>query len=318
MSNSAIDFALITALPLEREALLRHLDGFVPLQEGADPFTYYRGQITFASKPGSYEVVVIALLGMGDNEAAVGTMQALHRWKPANVLMLGIGGGIPGKVVLGDVVIADSVFYYELAKLTPEGEELRPQQFITDRLLFSRARDFDKLDWKQQIKVARPIALSTGSSTPAVRSGPIASGEKVFKNAVQRDQLLQHNPKLVAFAMEGAGVAQAAVTHEVRPRFLEVRGICDYGDDKKNDDWQLYVAEAVASFTVELLRECPVDPQPRLLLDEGHTTTGGGATNPATGHSTHRTTQASGNRSVAIGGDTKGTTIITGDHNKIE
>jgi CBASS immunity sensor of nucleotide second messenger signals len=60
--------------------------------------------------------------------------------------------------------------------------------------------------------------------------------------------------------MEGAGVARAAAQQPHPPPFIEVRGICDYANEQKNDDWQPFAAEATAAFTVGLLRSRPVPP----------------------------------------------------------
>jgi nucleoside phosphorylase len=79
------------------------------------------------------------LLGMGNDEAAISTVRVIDRWRPAYILMVGIAGGVPGKVSLGDVVISDFVYYYEPAKRTPKGDQRRAQQFLSDRLLYGRA-----------------------------------------------------------------------------------------------------------------------------------------------------------------------------------
>src|SRR2546421_1788632 len=117
-----VDFAVITALKIERDAVLRRLDaGYDAVQEDREPLTYYYGHVTIPSSGERYTVVVVMLLKMGNDEAAVATTRLIHRWQPEHVLMVGIAGGVPGKVALGDVVIADSIYYYELAKLTPKG-----------------------------------------------------------------------------------------------------------------------------------------------------------------------------------------------------
>ena len=95
---------------------------------------------------------------------------------------------------------------------------------------------------------------------PKVHFGAIASGEKILADASTLTQLLSECPGLLAVGMEGAGVARAA-SHQTPPtRFLEVRSICDYGNDQKNDDWQAYAAEAAVAFIISLLRSRPVPP----------------------------------------------------------
>src|SRR5262249_31792043 len=73
-------------------------------------------------------------------------------------------------------------------------------------------------------------------------------------------ELLNDDPRVIAAAMEGAGVARSALNHHPPPAFLEIRGVCDFANELKNDDWQLYAANAAAAFTIGLLRSRPISP----------------------------------------------------------
>jgi nucleoside phosphorylase len=255
-----IDFAFVTALPIERDALLRRLERREIVQDDFEPLTYYRGGISVPTTGEYYEVVVVMLLGMGNDEAAVSTMKVIERWQPAYVLMVGIAGGVPGKVTLGDVVVSDFVHYYELARRTPKGDQRRAQQFLSDRLLYGRALAYEAGEWRNDITITRPGAAQTDIPYPKVYFGAIGSGEKVIADARTRSRLLKECPRLLAVAMEGAGVARAAGQQAHPPPFLEVRSICDYADERKDDDWQPFAAEAAAAFTIGLLRSRPVPP----------------------------------------------------------
>lgn len=255
-----IDFAFITALPIERDAMLQRLEGRTIVQDDFEPLTYYRGQISIPATGKRYEVVVVMLLGMGNDEAAASTVKVVERWRPAYVVMVGIAGGAPGKVRLGDVVVADFVYYYELAKRTPKGERRRAQHFPSDRLLYGRALAYESSEWRGDITIALPGTVHADIPFPKVHFGAIGSGEKVIADSRSLSRLLNECPRLLAVAMEGAGVARAAAQQPNRPLFLEVRGICDYADEQKNDDWQPFAAETAAAFTIGLLRSHPVPP----------------------------------------------------------
>ena len=152
-----IDFAIITDLKVERDALLNRLDdGYETVQEDTEALTFYYGHITIPTTGERYTVVVVMLLGMGNDEAAVATTRVIKRWQPAHVMMVGIAGGVPGKVDLGDVAVAEACYYYELGKRTPKGEQRRPQQFTTDRLLFGRAQAYEASEWKGEIGIEPP------------------------------------------------------------------------------------------------------------------------------------------------------------------
>ena len=260
MQSSSVDFAIVTALKIERDAVLNRLDEYEIVQDDFEPLTYYYGHVDLPASAERYVIVLMLLLDMGNDEAATATTRLLHRWHPANLLMVGIAGGVQGKVELGDVVVARFVFYYEMAKLTPEGEQRRSEQFPTDRLLLSRAYFYEETEWKGTIAVARPGTSAIETVLPHVHFEPIASGEKVIADSDTLPQLLRECPKLAAAAMEGAGVARAARSHTAPPRFLEIRGICDFANSDKNDDWHRYAANAAAAFTIGFLRDRPVPP----------------------------------------------------------
>ncbi|RSL81850.1 hypothetical protein CEP52_017101 [Fusarium oligoseptatum] len=71
------------------------------------------------------------------------------------------------------------------------------------------------------------------------------SGNSVIKNATRRDQLAREHGVL-CFEMEAAGVVNAVSC-------LVIRGICDYCDVHKNDNWQNYAAATAAAYSKLLL-----------------------------------------------------------------
>ncbi|KAJ6780196.1 hypothetical protein PWT90_04456 [Aphanocladium album] len=80
-----------------------------------------------------------------------------------------------------------------------------------------------------------------------VHYGTIASGNSVMKNAVQRDKYAT-DPELnvLCFEMEAGGLMNNFPC-------LVIRGICDYSDSHKNDEWHKYAALAAAAYARELL-----------------------------------------------------------------
>jgi nucleoside phosphorylase len=93
--------------------------------------------------------------------------------------------------------------------------------------------------------VERPETRSKGRSGPVVHYGLIASGNKVVKNAKLRDKL-REKYKILCFEMEAAGLMN------ILP-IAVIRGISDYADSHKNDDWQPYAAAVAAAYAKGLL-----------------------------------------------------------------
>ncbi|BCS19634.1 uncharacterized protein APUU_20066S [Aspergillus puulaauensis] len=78
-----------------------------------------------------------------------------------------------------------------------------------------------------------------------VFQGAIGSDDVVMKNSQTRDAIAQRE-NVLCFEMEADGVM------DIMP-CLPVRGISDYADEHKNDDWQLYAALTAAICGRELL-----------------------------------------------------------------
>jgi len=93
---------------------------------------------------------------------------------------------------------------------------------------------------------------------PRASFGPIGCGELVIADEETIPKLLSECPKMLAVAMEGAGVAQAAENAHVN--FLEIRGISDLANPEKDDRWHIYAANAAAAFTRGFLRSKPIYP----------------------------------------------------------
>ncbi len=77
--------------------------------------------------------------------------------------------------------------------------------------------------------------------------GPIGSGGTLFKNAETRDEL-RDKYGLIGFEMEAAGTMNTIPVGVIR-------GVCDYGDEHKNKEWQPYAAAMAAAFAKAVLRE---------------------------------------------------------------
>ncbi|KAF2790175.1 hypothetical protein K505DRAFT_377712 [Melanomma pulvis-pyrius CBS 109.77] len=80
---------------------------------------------------------------------------------------------------------------------------------------------------------------------PAVHYGLIASANQVMKDAKLRDAFAEKNGVL-CFEMEAAGLMN-------RFPCLVIRGICDYSDTHKNDQWHGYAAMTAAAFAKDVI-----------------------------------------------------------------
>lgn len=92
------------------------------------------------------------------------------------------------------------------------------------------------------------------SAVPKVHYGLIASGDRVLKSATKRSAIVREVGDILCFEMEAAGIATEFSC-------IVIRGISDYADSHKNDEWHYYAAAAAAGCAKELLSYLdPVKP----------------------------------------------------------
>ncbi|KAM3504633.1 hypothetical protein MY10362_003451 [Beauveria mimosiformis] len=89
------------------------------------------------------------------------------------------------------------------------------------------------------------------TTDPDIHYGIIASGNTLIKDAAARDRILTDvGEDCICFEMEAAGLMNHFPC-------LVIRGICDYADSHKNDQWQRYASATAAAYAKELLAFVP-------------------------------------------------------------
>jgi 5'-methylthioadenosine/S-adenosylhomocysteine nucleosidase len=261
----SIDIVIVTALEEEREAVLRKLPRHRRQNPtGDDIHIYYMANLHVKfpnGAGGTYRVVVLSLVNMGRVQAALATNDAIHRWKPRYVLLVGIAGGVgAADVHVGDVLISDQVADFELAKITVSGPQIRWDVHRADARLLSAARHVKTADWQNLITVARP-----GAGAPKRHIGTVATGDKVIAVEQVLTQYRETWPKLLGVEMEAGGVATAAFNSADKPGFFMVRGVSDLADQKKGsasvEKWRAYACDGAAAYAIALLRSSPLPLQ---------------------------------------------------------
>jgi hypothetical protein len=104
------------------------------------------------------------------------------------------------------------------------------------------------------VEVPHPFDPERRPGQPRVFLGPVASGNTLLKNPVKRDAL-RDRFGIKALEMEGAGIADATWT--LSAEYLVVRGVSDYGDEKKGDLWRTYACLAAVAYTRALIESMP-------------------------------------------------------------
>ena len=168
---------------------------------------------------GATDGIDVIVGGVGPAEAAASTARALASGDYDAVISAGIAGGFQGSP-LGSIVLASSIVFADLGAETADG-------FVpVDDLGFGRTR---------YEATVRPSLNA--------RTGTILTVSTVTGTAAGAAQLQARYPDAVAEAMEGAGVAAAAVAAGVA--FGEVRAISNVVGPRDRDAWR--IPEALAA-----------------------------------------------------------------------
>lgn len=289
--------AVLTALPKEFAAVKALLDHPILHTETDHRGTRHYAFGTMPGRLGRQHEIALTMVGVGNNISAVATTQLLNDLPSVHTVILsGIAGGVPnpGKaedhVRLGDIVVSNDrgVIQYDFVK--EETGNIEPRHpprpassnlFRAARLIeadaLSGARPWDELidqalkllKWKRPPNSNDLLAASDDPTVilkhpmdplrikrrPRVFVGPIASSNTLLKSPKRRDQL-RDKFGVKAVEMEGSGTADAAWMSQAQ--HFVVRGICDYCDSRKGDDWQNYAAAAAAGYVAALLKT--IDP----------------------------------------------------------
>ncbi|MDZ7956513.1 MAG: TIR domain-containing protein [Aulosira sp. DedQUE10] len=250
-----IDFAIITAIEVERQAVCKALGLTDENRVKKETRVYWQGRLNF--KDGEfYEIVVAQSLDMANVDAALLTSDTIHHWHPESMLMVAIAGAASEEEKSGDLILGSNIYYYQRGKETPGGNKPEPYMYPSDATLWSRIISLPK--WTARISVKRPDGTK---ERPKIFQGVIASGERVIADAAVRDEIKSGQRKIRAIEMEGYGFSKAAWQSYNRVRHLVIRAICDSADPNKNDEWHLYAASVAAEFTKHFLSDRPLDPR---------------------------------------------------------
>jgi nucleoside phosphorylase len=261
-STGPTDFVIITPLEEELRALLARLPGhrrLVPAKEYEH--TAYQAEIFIQSSDETrfpYSIIVLCASRWAQTYVERATQDAIRRWQPRYVILVGIAGGIAKKnVKLGDVLIADQV-------VTDTGIEkadgsrpvvLMRHQRADPGLLFA-ARDFTQRNW-QMMTQPKP-----NTDLPVVHFGPICTVSNLGVDEKKINAVLNVAMKVIGVETEAGGVAHAAFQAARTTGFFTVSGVSDLADEKKDSKlaniWRSYACEIAAAYTIELLKNGPV------------------------------------------------------------
>lgn len=246
-----IDFLIITALMQETQAVLQKLPAAEEIRDAETGQSFFLSSLP--DKPVGvsqikHSIVIAPLPGIGNNAASTTTAQALRKWQPRNVILVGVATGISEKVNLGDILIADSLINFETQKSLRTDPIYRTDTIKPSPVLISAIRHYATQDmsWKMLLKQPDLFGRDFG-----IHIGPLISSDKLFMGAEAFSKLKTDWPNLIGADMEASGVGEVISSMpSSAPNFLVVRSVSDAADGAKDDTWITYATDIAASFVI--------------------------------------------------------------------
>jgi nucleoside phosphorylase len=252
------DVGIVIALKEEFSVLFEDVRGQATAHHKPELTEYY---YTF-ERPGppgspSYRCVATFMGEMGPTRAALATERLIQHWAPESIAMLGIAAGIHPDLKLGDVVAVTQIdSYLEAVKavgadtasgfqLQHAGEVYRaPQDMVSilRNLEFSHSAGHER--WSTTCAAgltgsvahhADLVAQGLVRQRPQLQDAHIASGPIVGAARGFVEWLHRRDRSCKALEMEAGGLMAAAHTRAGTTRTLVLRGISDFGDERKQE-----------------------------------------------------------------------------------
>ncbi|MGW1378713.1 futalosine hydrolase [Streptomyces sp. NPDC002446] len=237
---------VVTAVAAERDAVCAAFDGC----DGAEGFGAAAprplpGGAGLRCVRGRAVACEVLAAGVGPAAAAAGTATALTAAALAGapydlVVSAGIGGGFPPGVgparpgeppsgaPLGSVVVAGAIVAADLGAQTPDG--FAP---VTEL-------GFGTVAHRPDAALVEAVAAACGGAV-----GTVVTVSTVTGSAARAAELAQRHPGVLAEAMEGFGVAEAAAAHGVP--VLEIRTVSNAVGPRDRAAWR--IGDALAALT---------------------------------------------------------------------
>jgi nucleoside phosphorylase len=177
----------------------------------------------------------------GPGGSTITISDAIRVLKPKSVILVGIAFGLqPHKQKLGEILVSKQLMFYSPAKVKgtkviPRGNKVGASKELVDQF------EIVSKDWETRNDVKVHFGL--------VLSGPILAASEEFTR-----QLLEIESEAEGGEMEGEGLYSAAKDNA---EWILVKAICDWGDEKKNDEYQKQAAHNAAQFVVHVLQLTP-------------------------------------------------------------
>jgi len=236
-----VDLCIVVALASPELDAIRSLPWSWSTAQGFDDVTFlYQGK--YESEGEIFTVAALAAPRMGMVAAATLTTKVIRNLRPRMLAMTGICAGVRGTCEIGDVIVADPAWDWQMGKYTQEAFEIAPDMIGLPLELSQRFMQI-KEDRQLMFQISEAFSGERPNRLPAIQIGPLASGSAVLADETTAETIKNQHRKLLGVEMELYGVYSAARDSAgPRPLTFGLKGVCDLADHLKNDKFQAYAA----------------------------------------------------------------------------
>ncbi|MCR5236927.1 MAG: hypothetical protein K6E34_06965 [Lachnospiraceae bacterium] len=255
--TKSVDVVIQVAVPIEQEGVLKAFGVSENAEHHTDTvekykFSYYRFDV------GDKSVALVMQPYMGMTYCSSLCTRAILAFHPKLVCMTGICAGRAGKVNLGDVVVASSVFDYAEGKQYSDRFAPRPKTRPLDYILaeFLSSEIIDKESVIEEITAGYEGA----PEGTAVSFHSMASGAVVVDDPSVMQMISEIQDDTVALDMEG--YALATVADMMDTKWLVIKTVQDFADGNKSateGDVRPYAAYSSAKLLKIILEKYAFD-----------------------------------------------------------
>ena len=245
--NENADIGIITVVTEQTRSVLNYLNIDFADDKIYKGRSFYEKMIKLEANNETSKIVVTQQLEQGNRSVIPAYNSMVNQFHPKLIILLDIAGSINDDVQLCDVVLPNSVVYYENKKEVPNKTNRRGETFKLSPKIRQLINKFFIVNGEPAVLIATKNSIDDNFS---VRQGPIGSGESVIADRASEiiTWLTDFNSKTLAVEMESGGFMQAFYEDELtdeRPEFgaLIIRGISDHANVDKDDKWRIPAAE---------------------------------------------------------------------------
>lgn len=257
--NYEYDIAVICALPEEIDEIERSLSCVEKININEDDEIYHKGYYELPDR--KVKVIFASANQMGMVAATSLATKMIYNFTPRYLVMTGIAAGTDRKKMnYGDVIVATTAWDYGAGKDVREDEKpehintIKPYTIDTDFVNWSRELAKDDVTLQNIWKDFRGNKPETKLK---VLFGSVVSGAAVVTDSeIVKDILKEQSRDILAVEMEIYGMYYAANwAIKPRPRYLALKSISDFADEKKSDDYHQYASYTSAKIFEILAKE---------------------------------------------------------------